>query len=70
MTDAATGATLDVPLPALGLSAWVVHYAYAPEAAAAVATQSPELDAVWAMCAYTLRVTTLDFYAGECPPVP
>ena len=65
MVNAASGTHVDVPIDSLGLRAWVTHYPYALESAAQIHTQSSELDAVWAMCAYTLRVTTLDFYADS-----
>lgn len=64
ITDAATGAPLDVPPGAFNLSLWTVHYPYDDGAAAAVSTQSPALDAVWRFCAYTVKATTLDIYAG------
>jgi hypothetical protein len=64
ITDAATGAPLDVPSSAFNLSVWTVHYPYDDASAARVSTQSPELNAVWNLCAYTVKATTLDVYAG------
>lgn len=64
MTDAATGSPLDVAPSAFNLTVWRVHYPYADGGAATVSTASPALDAVWRLCAYTVKATTLDVYTG------
>jgi hypothetical protein len=64
--DAGSGAPLALqPGVHFVLSFWVVRYPYDDAGAARVATSSPDLDAVFALAAGTLKATTLDFYADS-----
>jgi alpha-L-rhamnosidase len=67
LTDAATGAPLDVPLGAAGLDAsfWRVHYPYDDAAATAITTSDADVNAVWDFAASTLKTTTLDMYSDS-----
>ena len=70
LTDAVSGEPLDLaPGIASGGSwdatIWRVHYRYADDGAAAVATSSPDLDAVFALAAATLKTTTMDIYSDS-----
>lgn len=67
LTDAATGAPLDLD-PAAGdfsASFWRVRYAYDAPRAASVATTSADLDRVFSFAAATLAATSLDLYADS-----
>jgi hypothetical protein len=65
LTDAATGAPLDIAPGDFNATFWVVRTYYDSNGAASVATSSPELDRVFAFAATTLKVTTLDLYADS-----
>jgi hypothetical protein len=67
LTDAASGAPLDLD-PSAGqfaASFWRVRYAVDAAREASVATSSPELDRVFGFAAATLRATSLDLYADS-----
>jgi hypothetical protein len=64
--DAATGAPLALAQGAdFLLTFWVVRYPFDEGGAAVVDTSSPELNAVFALAANTIKTTTLDFYADS-----
>jgi hypothetical protein len=65
VVDAGTGLPLDIPLAALNLTGWTVRYPYDDDGSASVSTSSPDLDAVFALAARTLKVTTLDLVADS-----
>ena len=65
LSDATSGAPLDLDADLFDAALWRTHYRYDDGAAAAVATSSPDLDAVFALAAFTLKTTSMDVYSDS-----
>ena len=66
LTDPTTGQPLALePGVHFVASLWRVYYRYDDNAAATVRTTSADLDAVFALCAFTLKTTTMSIYSDS-----
>ena len=65
LSDASSGAPLDLDPADFEASLWHTHYRYDDSGAASVATSSADLDAVFALAAFTLKTTTMDIYSDS-----